>query len=184
MGYDKQPISFASRTLSSSELKYSQLDKEALAIILGITKFNQYLVGRDFIIVTDHKPLTHLFHPKKPIPQMTSARLQRWALILGGHSYSIVYRAGKENANADALSRLPLPISPHCVPTPGDVLWSMAELAQTPVSAEEVKDWTAKDSILAQVLRFVTRGWPHYVTGEEMSPFFRRRYELSVENGS
>lgn len=112
----EQPISFVSHTLSGNELKYSQLDKEALAIIFGVSRFNQYLFGRDFTIVTDHKLLTHLFHPKKSLPQVASARLQRWGLILGGHSYTIEYRAGKENVIADALSRLPLPATPQEVP--------------------------------------------------------------------
>ena len=76
----EQPICFVFRTLSTVEKKYSQLDKEALAIIFGVTKFHQYLYGRNCIIVTDHKPLTHIFNPCRSVPQMGSARLHRWAL--------------------------------------------------------------------------------------------------------
>ncbi len=83
----EQPICFTSRTLSVTEKKYSQLDKEALAIIFGLSKFHQYLYGRVFIILTDHKPLTNLFNPRRSVPQMASARLHRWALTLGAYSY-------------------------------------------------------------------------------------------------
>ena len=69
----EKPICFVSRTLSTVEKKYSQLDKEVLRIIFGVTKFHKYLYGRNCIIVTDHKPLTHIFNPCRSVPQMASA---------------------------------------------------------------------------------------------------------------
>ena len=160
--------SYASRTLSPAEKKYSQLDKEALAIIFGVTKFHQYLFGREFTITTDHKPLTHLFHPKKSVPQMASARLERWALTVGAYSYSLQYRPGKENANADALSRLPLPSLPPVVPTPEDIILIISAIEESPVCASDIRWWMAKDPILSKVLCYVTRGWLHLVTEVEM----------------
>ena len=56
----EQPIAFASRSLSPTERKYAQLDKEALAIIFGVKRFHQYLYGRNFSILSDHKPLQYL----------------------------------------------------------------------------------------------------------------------------
>ena len=106
----EQPISYASRTLTSAKKKYSQLDKEALAVVYGVTKFHQYLYGRDFTLFTDHKPLTYLFSSDRAVPQMASSRLQRWALTLSSYRYSVVFRRGRDDSNADALSRLPLMI--------------------------------------------------------------------------
>eukprot|EP00731_Ephydatia_muelleri_P035859 Em0170g2a len=92
------------RSLATAERNYSQLDKEGLAIIFGVKKFHNYLYGRQFSIVTDHKPLIHLFSENRSIPAMASARLQRWALVLSAYQYKIVYKCGKDNANADMLS--------------------------------------------------------------------------------
>ena len=89
-----RPIAYASCNLTVAEKKYAQLEKEG---IFGTKKFHNYLYGR---IQSDHKPL---FNEAKPVPQMASARIQRWALALSTYSYTIKYRPGKEIANADAL---------------------------------------------------------------------------------
>ena len=108
----EQPVAFSSRTLSPAEKKYAQVDKEGLAIIFAVTKFRQYLLGRQFVLKTDHKPLTELFSPDRAISQMSSARIQRWNLILSSFDYTIEYKKGCENVEADALSHLPLPEAP------------------------------------------------------------------------
>lgn len=58
---EEKPVGFMSRTLTPTERKYSQLDKEALAIVFGVKRFHAYLYGRHFELKTDHKPLTHIF---------------------------------------------------------------------------------------------------------------------------
>ncbi|CAB4018206.1 Hypothetical predicted protein [Paramuricea clavata] len=105
----ERPVAFASRSLTKTERKYSQIDKEALSIVWGVKKFHIYLYGRRITLVTDHKPLTSIFHPEKGIPIMTATRLQRYALFLAGFEYDIEYKNTKEHCNADGLSRLPLP---------------------------------------------------------------------------
>ncbi len=105
----EKPISFASRTLSPSEKNYSQLEKEALSLTFGVKKFHQYLYGRKFTLITDHKPLTAIFGAKKGIPTLVAARLQRWALLLSAYNYEIQYKSTDTHSNADGLSRLPLP---------------------------------------------------------------------------
>lgn len=100
----EQTIAYASRTLYSSERNYSQIEKEALAIVFGINKFHQCLYGRRFTLVTNHQPLTTILGPKKAL---AASRIQRWALLLSAYNYVVKYRSTKEHTNADALSRLP-----------------------------------------------------------------------------
>ena len=118
----ERPIAFASRSLSPAEKNYAQLDKEGLAIVFGVKRFHHYLLARHFTIQSDHKPLQHLFGKLKAVPSMASARIQRWALTLAAYHYDISYKPGKANANADVLSRLPLPGHAGEVPVPEEIV--------------------------------------------------------------
>ena len=69
----EKPVAYASRSLSKAEKNYSQLDKEALAIVFTVTRFRQYLAGRHFVILSHHKPLQHLLAADKAVPAMASA---------------------------------------------------------------------------------------------------------------
>ena len=91
--------------MTDCQRRCNQIHKEALAIIFGLKKFHQFLYGRRFTIVTDHKPLLALFGPTKATPAMAANRLARWALILSQYNYEIEFRKIAEHGNADALSR-------------------------------------------------------------------------------
>ena len=79
---EERPIAYASRTLTNSEKNYAQIEKEALSLIFGVKKFHQFLYGRKFTLVTDHKPLITVLNPKKGLPTLAAARMQRWAMLL------------------------------------------------------------------------------------------------------
>ena len=177
----EQPIAFASRSLAAAEKKYSQLEKEGLAIVFGVKKFYQYLFGRHFIISSDHKPLQHIFKETSATPTMASARVQRWALLLGAYNYTIRYKPGKLHANADMLSRLPLPQAPERVPVPPETIHLMDAVNSSPVTASHIKQWTSKDPMLSKVKDLVLRG--HYGKEESIAPYQRFWSELSVQDG-
>ena len=99
----ERPIAYASRTLLPSERNYAQIEKEALALIFGIQKFHQYIYGRKFTLITDHHPLLAILGPKRGIPSIAAASMQRWALVLSAYQYDIVYRSTRDHANADCL---------------------------------------------------------------------------------
>ena len=180
----EKPIAYVSRTLSAAEKNYSQLEKEGLAIVFAVKKFDQYLRGRHFIIYSDHQPLKYLFSEDRPVPPMASSRIQRWALTLGAYRYSICHRSGSNMANADALSRLPLSDSESFVPVPGDVHLLFDILSTSIVTASQIKEWSDKDPVLSRVRRFVLSGWSNGVSNDpQLKPFFNRREELSVVDG-
>ena len=91
----EQPIAFASRSLSKAERNYAQIDKEALATVWEVTKFHNYLFGKNFTLLTDHEHPTSKFHLSKSLPAVTAARLQRYALFLAGFDYLIRYKNTK-----------------------------------------------------------------------------------------
>ena len=97
------PVEFASRLLSSAESNYSATDKEALAIVWAVKKFNHFLEGIKFDVFTDHKALEWL-QTKPQLPR----RLLKFALELQNYNYTIHYKPGKCNSDADALSRAPV----------------------------------------------------------------------------
>ena len=179
----EKPISYASRTLSAAERKYSQLDKEALAIIFGVKHCHQYLYGREFVILSDHKPLKHILNASKSTPAMASARIQRWAILLGGYHYRIEYKSGQQNANADAFSWLPLSTTPLEIPTPPEVIHMMELIDTTPVSVLQIRTQTAHDPTLSRVKEFVMNGWTAtHILPPEFQPFVTRELELSIQN--
>ncbi|XP_055700122.1 uncharacterized protein K02A2.6-like [Phlebotomus papatasi] len=94
-------ISYASKSLTDTEKRYYQTEREALALVWAVERFSVYLIGRKFELETDHKPLEAIFKPtSKPC-----ARIERWVLRMQAFDYTVVYRKGKSNI-ADPLSRL------------------------------------------------------------------------------
>ena len=178
---DELPIAFASRSLAPAEKNYSQIDKEALAIVFGVKHFHQYLFGRHFMIKSDHKPLQHLLGERKGIPAMASARVQRWALTLSAYNYTVQYVPGKDNANADVFSRLPLSVQPKEVPMPQELVYLLEGLEISPVTVNQIRTWTDRDPVLAKVRRFVQQGWPRTVD-LELQPYHSRQLELSIQD--
>lgn len=175
------PIAFGSRTLQAAEKNYSQLDKEALSIIFGIKKFNQFLSGRQFTILTDHKPLLGLFNPSKPISDHMSPRMLRWSLMLGAYQYNIKYREGKKHQNADALSRLPLRDASGPVPEISEILYCGEGENQFLVTSQDIAKATGKDPVLSKVLWHIQRKYTDLPDkSDQFKPFSSRVRELSV----
>ena len=97
----KFPVCYASKKLLEREKAYSVIEKECLAVVWAIKKFQSYLYGTHFLLETDHEPLVYLNKAK-----CANARLMRWALSLQPFKISIIGIKGKDNAGADFLSRM------------------------------------------------------------------------------
>uniref|UniRef100_A0A5S6QAX4 RNA-directed DNA polymerase n=1 Tax=Trichuris muris TaxID=70415 RepID=A0A5S6QAX4_TRIMR len=171
-------IAFASRTLTRSERNYAQIDREALALIWGVRKFHHFLYGRQFTLVTDHKPLLGLFSPSKSTPDIISPKMLRWSTILNAYSYKMVHKPGTQIGNADALSRLSCNASHEEKPEPREIFF-IEELPSPALTAAEIAKLTQRDPQLSSVLNWVWKGWPSR-SEQGFEAYFAKRNELTV----
>lgn len=158
-------ISYASRNLTDVERRYSQTEKEALALVWACERFNLYVCGRDFELETDLKPLECIYKSTSK----SSARIERWVLRLQSYNFQVVYSPGKTNI-ADALSRLNSLDQKDRSGEETDAVKMIAE-ESTPVvlTAKEVERASEEDPELTSVRHYIQSGdWsqckmPHFL---------------------
>ncbi|XP_055620280.1 uncharacterized protein K02A2.6-like [Toxorhynchites rutilus septentrionalis] len=184
-------VSHASRSLTVAEQNYSQIEKEALALVFACTKFHRLLWGRRFTLQTDHQPLLRIFGSKKGIPVHIANRLQRWALTLLGYDFNIEYVSTQDFGYADVLSRL---ISNHPKPDEEAVIAMVRveddvsscfhdSIQDLPVTHKSLKIATKKNAVLQKVISYTQGSWPSRCEGiedVEVRSFFSRRDSYSV----
>ncbi|XP_055542937.1 uncharacterized protein K02A2.6-like [Wyeomyia smithii] len=186
-------VCHASRTLTPAEQRYGQVEKEALALVFGVTKFHRFIYGRKFSLHTDHKPLVAVFGSKKGIPIHTTNRLQRWALVLLSYDFDNIHVATQDFGYADILSRL---IDPRAKPDDDFVIASVqlendvsvtvdAALTALPVTFKHLQAATDKDKLLKKVIGHVQTGWPKSIkqVSNELRPFYARKESISLVRG-
>nr|VZI15666.1 unnamed protein product [Spirometra erinaceieuropaei] len=163
----EKAIMHASRTLTPAE-NYGQIGKEALALVFAVKKFRKLLYGRNFTLLTDHKPLLSIFGSKKGILVYSVSRLQRWATILLGYDFDICYCRTTDFGQADALSRL---ISNQQEPEEDTVIAANSieddvrrqlsdAIRGIPVTAADIRHATGQDPVLRQAITYVQTCWP------------------------
>ncbi|KAK3763364.1 hypothetical protein RRG08_031862, partial [Elysia crispata] len=170
-------ICYSSRALTDVESRYSQTEREMLAVVYGVEKFHIYLYGSTFSVITDHKPLLGIIGSSKP----ASARIDRWRLRLMPYQYTLTYRPGKDEANpADYLSRHPF-ITPQRDNDGENYIRYIAKTSiPNALTLEEVKQATASDKTLQNVMTAITTGnWD----SRSVSPFKSIKDELTIHDG-
>lgn len=144
-----KPVAFASHTLTPAERNYSVTERECLAIVFALKKFDMYLDGARFEIQTDHQALSWL--KKLPNP---AGRLARWSLLLDRYHYTIVYKKGSTNIVADALSRAPLGVDDTQikeVAVAGPVQTASDSRWGTIITRDELREAQQADSLCRQI---------------------------------
>jgi hypothetical protein len=148
--------------------------------VYGVTKFRQYLYGRRFTLVTDHKPLVSIFSPEKKIPVLTAQRLQRWALTLMGYQYDIRFKPTKEHGNADGLSRLPTGPDKTFDEQEANDNTEISHAVQEDINssmmnATLIRKETQEDIFLQQISKWISEGsWPMKLASsdENLRPYW------------
>jgi hypothetical protein len=161
---EERVISLISRTLRSPEFLYSTTEKEMLAIVWALQKLREFLLGREFTIITDHKSLTFLNRC-----HLRNSRMIRWALWIEEFSFEIEHREGKGNIVPDWLSRHPCGDGELPGRNDADYMVATIELgiAETPWrGVNELQRAQLEDPRIAPVARFLrgdlTRDHPEF----------------------
>ena len=193
-----QPVAYASRSMTTTEVNYAQIEKEMLAILFAVERFEQCVYGRPVKIETDHKPLKRIFRKS-----LLSApkRLQRMLLRLQKFDLQVSYKKGTEMYLADTLSRAYRVRRNTTQVGTEDVLnienmrgnterelESINMIQYLPVSdatQTAIREATEADATLRQLKTIIRQGWPasKEEVPENVRDYFSFREELSIQNG-
>ena len=182
----ERPVFFVSRTLTKSERNYPILHREALAVVFAMEKFYKYIYGNRVVIFTDHKPLVGIFGSNKGEPPVVANRLQRYAIRLSLFDFDIKYRRGKDNQNADCLSRLPINEKPSQADEQESRRCEIKNIcgnAKLQLNFEKIREATTKDKILRVVNFHILNGWDEGNIKPELKSFFEAKESLNSEYG-
>ncbi|KFD64072.1 hypothetical protein M514_12590 [Trichuris suis] len=162
---DGHVVSYASRLLRKAERNYSTIETECLALMFAIKQFRHYLIGRHFTVWTDHCPLQWLSSQKM------EGRLARWAIALQEFHFTIKYKKGLNNGNADALSTL------------GQTAVVATAMPSAAFRLEQIDTWRteqAEDITIAKLIKLLRTSTPSM----DWPPLYRRhKKELFLEDG-
>ena len=182
-----KPVAYVSRSMTSTEMRYAQIEKEALAFTWACERLSDYLIGLPFHILTDHKPLVPLFSTKK-IDELP-IRVQRFRLRMLRFDFSISHVPGKQLVTADALSRSPVVQS---LEESSDLsnetdFYVHALIDCLPISEqrlENLRQQQEEDEVCQEVTIYCQSAWPERKRlSKELLPYYQVRSEISVAEG-
>lgn len=153
---EDHPVAYSSRSLTETEMRYAQIEKEMLSIVHGCTKFHNYILGKPVTVFNDHKPLEDIY--KKPLLD-TPMRIQRMRLRLQWYDLQVTYRKGKDMELPDTLSRAQLSESTPEI----DDLECVSMISFISVSDDkytELQECTTNE--LSPLIAVIQKGWPDY----------------------
>jgi hypothetical protein len=184
---DWRPVTFASRSLTETERHYAQIEKEALAVTWACDKFASYLLGKPFLIHTDHKPLIPLLGSKQL--DNLPPQILRFRLRLTRFQYSIEHTQGKTLYIPDTLSRAPLPAAKEDIylPEQAEGLMEVA-IANLPASSKTLVKYSEqqlKDPVCSTLIWYCKKGWPKYKSrlSSVIQPYWEHQGNLTLANG-
>lgn len=183
------PVVYASRSLTPTERRYAQIEKEALASTWSCSRFQDYLIGIKFTLETDHKPLVPLLGVLKSLDELPP-RIQRMKMRLMRFCYNIVHVPGKELYTADTLSRAPLDTThthedddlPQEIQSYVDLV--IEGLPATDARLIQIRQHQQEDDICKEIIGYVKDTWPDksHLKGITVN-YWPHRSNLSLVDG-
>lgn len=176
-----KPIAFASRSLSDSETRFAQIEKELLAVVFACQKFHYYIYGRKITVRSDHKPLVHIM--KKDFSQIPSSRLQRMRIRLLKYHIDLKYVPGKFLYVADFLSRyFNKEDKTHEIEDLNEVVIHSLNISESKI--KEFQLATNQDPILSELKSILKGGWPsdRKKIKPIIRPYLKWKNDLFLEN--
>lgn len=178
-----QPVCYASKALTETEQRYSNIERETLALVWGLERFHYFIYGKRCTVNTDHKPLEAIFKKKL---SSCPARLQRFVLRALKYDIEVKYVKGTEVPIADALSRVsPLPVPANGELPQLDIHFVTRTLPASPTRLQQIREETTNDPTLSTLRDAIYKGWPDK---REKCPvvlheYWNFREELTIEDG-
>ncbi|KAB0793818.1 hypothetical protein PPYR_13438 [Photinus pyralis] len=178
---NKKPVCFASKSLSETEMRYAQIDKEFLAILFACNRFHHYIYGRKVVVQTDHKPLVALM--QKEINKINSNRLQRISMKLSVYDLEVKYVPGSKMYIADAISRACSKADNTQIDCDLNDVVHVVNVSDNLKTKLQVE--TGKDSALQNVIKFCENGWPKSITklAQNVKIYYNKRNSIVYEDG-
>ena len=180
---NRRPVAYASRSLTETEGRYAVIEKEALAATWACDKFSDYILGTEFTLETDHRPLVPLLSSTdlSKLPP----RILRFRMRLMRYSPTVVYVQGIHQNTADALSRAPLPVTAEDVAFVEEVEEfvnsTMVSLPATEKRLLEIQIAQDADPVCAQVKQYCRNGWPGIMPHQPLlKPYWQQKQHLTV----
>lgn len=176
---NNNPVLYLSRRLTLAEQRYSNIEREALAVVYTCRRARHLLLGKKFLLQRDHRPLEFIFHPSRDLAKVTSARILQWALQLSAFDYDIQYVKGRSIHHVDALSRLPMLKETETDDSDQTFIhWTETDV----LTREEIQDTSATDPLTSSIMKrvFVNK-WSDFSPAESTYKAVRDR--LTVEDG-
>ena len=177
-----QPMCYASKALTDTEQRYSNIERETLGQLWGLERFHYFIYGKHCTVNTDHKPLEAIF--KKKLSSCPE-RLQGFVLRELKYDITVKYVTGAGVPIADALSRVsPQVASPNQLPQL-DVHHVTKTIPATAARLQQIREETANDPILSKLLEVVQNGWPdkREKCPQVLHDYWNFREELTIEDG-
>ena len=180
IGKGLQPVHFVSRTMTDTEKRYSQTEKDALAVRWAKNRFRMYLLGAPkFKIITGHKPLLSMFN--KATAKLPP-RIERWVMDMQDVDYELIYEPGKDEQDPlDFLSRHPLPVSG--TDNTEKIIKNVIN-AEHAIVLDSIRKETRNDGQLQKLYkRILKEDWEKHRKDPDIHQFYSIKEELYVADG-